>query len=457
MPRWFWLAGIVAVLMVLAWAVCRIQRASFIRQLEQELRKLRQSGEPTTIGELIPPVPPQQDGTHLYQLAIAQLETSKKQLPQPVWDSVYEFISRQPAKPFKLDDVQRTLQAAQPALQTLREALNFPHMRMTDWSVEDPLSVIFPHFSKFREFARLLVAEGKWRKREGDIDGAVESQITALKLVRRIGDEPSLIGFLVQGAIFAIAFGGLRQILSDADASPKTYQALMSELQAWDIDRDFLQALRSDRVFVIATCEWMRRKASRRMTPELVEGELKVNLAIFLKDKSSLVAQNELKALRHLNAVIDIARKGEPYDWNAIKQLEEQWEQEVAGPVKSMNLMGMELIWDEKAIAKALVPTYSKIFHRAASFHAMQRISQTAVALRLYRHEHGRYPETLEELVPKYLRSVPVDPFDGKPLRYKRLQNGFKVWSVGENMKDEGGVEGERRWIEGDIVWKAVK
>ncbi|MFA0747150.1 MAG: hypothetical protein EORIYHIE_001019, partial [Candidatus Fervidibacter sp.] len=50
--------------------------------------------------------------------------------------------------------------------------------------------------------------------------------------------------------------------------------------------------------------------------------------------------------------------------------------------------------------------------HRAADFHALQRLGQVAVALRLYRHEHGRYPETLEELVPKYLPSLPIDPFD---------------------------------------------
>jgi len=87
----------------------------------------------------------------------------------------------------------------------------------------------------------------------------------------------------------------------------------------------------------------------------------------------------------------------------------------------------------------------------------LQRLGQVAVALRLYRHEHGRYPETLKELVPKYLPSLSVDPFDGKPLRYQWLAKGFKIWSVGMDMKDDGGVLGKPRYTKGDIVWEAMK
>ncbi|MCX7969918.1 MAG: type II secretion system protein GspG [Armatimonadetes bacterium] len=50
-----------------------------------------------------------------------------------------------------------------------------------------------------------------------------------------------------------------------------------------------------------------------------------------------------------------------------------------------------------------------------------------SIALRLYRRERGRYPESLGELVSKYLPSVPVDPFTNKPIQYRRTQRGFVV------------------------------
>ena len=37
--------------------------------------------------------------------------------------------------------------------------------------------------------------------------------------------------------------------------------------------------------------------------------------------------------------------------------------------------------------------------------------------------------------------SVPLDPFDGQELRYKKLERGFVIYSIGEDQKDNGGKE----------------
>lgn len=84
---------------------------------------------------------------------------------------------------------------------------------------------------------------------------------------------------------------------------------------------------------------------------------------------------------------------------------------------------------------------------------------QVTIALRLYRYEHKRYPDDLQPLVPKYLSKVPLDPFDGKPLRYRKLSKGFKVWSVGPNLRDDRGMDPPSwgRWdMGGDIVWQSL-
>ncbi|MCX7643538.1 MAG: type II secretion system protein GspG, partial [Armatimonadetes bacterium] len=439
MRRWVGVTGALVFLLV-AWAGYKVWQSSPSREVQQELARLKRMGEPTKLSDLLPPVPLSQDGTLFYRYAITQLEMAEKKLPRLIWDSVYEFISSRPNQTLNLADVQKTLQEVRPALQTLRKALSYPHMRMTDWSVENPMTITFPHFSKFREFARLLVAEGKWRKQQGDVDGAVESHLTALKLVRRMGDEPSgVIGFLVQGAIFTISINGLRQILSDVDASPQSYRAILSELLAWDIDRDFAKAVQSERVFTIIACDWMKRKASRKLLNKVTNMSgyppFQVNLAIWLKSKNAMIAQNELKSLKYYEAVLSLIREGVPYDWKKLNQLEEQWQREVSRPAQGLNLGGVHLVWDENSVAKLLVPSFPQAFLKAANFHALQRLTQVAIALRLYRRENGRYPETLQELVPQYLPSVPLDPFDGKPLRYERLRNGFKIWSIGQDFK----------------------
>jgi hypothetical protein len=40
------------------------------------------------------------------------------------------------------------------------------------------------------------------------------------------------------------------------------------------------------------------------------------------------------------------------------------------------------------------------------------------LALMAYRLDHGQYPEQLAELVPDYLKHLPIDPFGGEPFCY---------------------------------------
>ena len=46
---------------------------------------------------------------------------------------------------------------------------------------------------------------------------------------------------------------------------------------------------------------------------------------------------------------------------------------------------------------------------------------QLKLALRWYQADHGKPAENLDELVPKYLSSIPLDPYDGKPFHYRLL------------------------------------
>ncbi len=69
------------------------------------------------------------------------------------------------------------------------------------------------------------------------------------------------------------------------------------------------------------------------------------------------------------------------------------------------------------------------------------RCCQVAIALERYRLGRGRLPDTLADLVPRFLGGVPEDPYDGADLRYKRLERGFALYGVGEDGVDDGGKE----------------
>jgi hypothetical protein len=56
----------------------------------------------------------------------------------------------------------------------------------------------------------------------------------------------------------------------------------------------------------------------------------------------------------------------------------------------------------------------------------------TALALEQFRAAHNnQYPASLTELAPVYLAAIPMDPFNGKPLRYRQQDAGYTLSCTG--------------------------
>jgi len=69
------------------------------------------------------------------------------------------------------------------------------------------------------------------------------------------------------------------------------------------------------------------------------------------------------------------------------------------------------------------------------------RALTAVLAIFRYRNDTGRLPESLEQLTAAgILQSVPDDPFSDGPLLYRRIKDGFRLYSVGEDFTDDGGV-----------------
>jgi hypothetical protein len=85
-----------------------------------------------------------------------------------------------------------------------------------------------------------------------------------------------------------------------------------------------------------------------------------------------------------------------------------------------------------------------------------RRVLIVMVAAERFRLANGRWPEKLMELMPAFLKTVPADPFDGQPLRYRRKGNRIVIYSVGPNVTDDGGDirPGRKKVMGGGFVWQ---
>lgn len=83
---------------------------------------------------------------------------------------------------------------------------------------------------------------------------------------------------------------------------------------------------------------------------------------------------------------------------------------------------------------------------------SMLSLAKVEAALTVYRAEHGAYPEKLDELVPGTLAKFPVDIFHGKPLVYKRVDQGYLLYSLGLNAQDDGGSNSRMNTFQGQSL-----
>ena len=91
---------------------------------------------------------------------------------------------------------------------------------------------------------------------------------------------------------------------------------------------------------------------------------------------------------------------------------------------------------------------------------AIARLDELRIvlALKVYEQEHGAYPAALADLQATLSWKLPDDIFSGKPFRYQTRGDGFMLYSLGQDLDDDGGVREEaRKYEDGDIVWECAR
>jgi hypothetical protein len=73
-----------------------------------------------------------------------------------------------------------------------------------------------------------------------------------------------------------------------------------------------------------------------------------------------------------------------------------------------------------------------------------------AVELAKQRARTGAYPDNLVDLSPITIDAIPDDPYTNKPFQYARRDDGYILYSVFENGKDDGGTDCSGEIVSGE-------
>jgi hypothetical protein len=87
-----------------------------------------------------------------------------------------------------------------------------------------------------------------------------------------------------------------------------------------------------------------------------------------------------------------------------------------------------------------MLPALERVAQLDARRQAHLDMARTALAIERWRLATSDLPAELEQLVPQYLDAAPIDPFDGRPIRYRRTEAGYVLYSVLEDGEDNGGI-----------------
>jgi hypothetical protein len=82
--------------------------------------------------------------------------------------------------------------------------------------------------------------------------------------------------------------------------------------------------------------------------------------------------------------------------------------------------------------------------------YAQTALNQATIACALQRYwlTWGKYPETLDALIPLYLSSIPKDVVSGRPMLYQNKGDGrFILRSIGPDEVDGGSKAASDDWL----------
>jgi hypothetical protein len=332
--------------------------------------------------------------------------------------------------------IEQTLKEIQPALELVRNGSQASSCQMPRLDLMTDTTTL----SALRQLARLVIADGKWAEHEGDLTRASDDYLTAVKFGTDCAKGGPIIYALVGDAIVSMGTQALRAWTLQNTSSTNDLRPTMERL-----DR-----IRNQKTPFAETLRY-----------ELKSSKEQLHSSAFAEPKPWQRPFSESVTFRCFDAAYgDLIEDVEKPFWETRSEvIEKKWSIEHRHVwLWCFNRPVARILID--MLLPAIIPTRVKAVRADVELQA----TEVVCALKSYEFAHGAPPETLSDLVPGLLPSVPIDPFDGKPLRYRREGKEWVLWSVGSDMKDDNAAWHEFKYrtpndnrIGGDIYFKSTE
>jgi peroxiredoxin len=314
------------------------------------------------------------------------------------------------------------------------------------------VSALLPAAQKCRGLGNALAAHAMLRLGEGKHDDAWQDLLACHRFGSLVGRGGTLIEGLIGVAIDGLAAKADLAYLEAIQTDPKRIEGCVRDLQKLPPPPQITDKLNLGERFSLLDTILMVDRHGIEYLEGLVDGQTKDSNPL----KAVLVEQivsgiDWDPALRRANEWYDrMAAAARGQDRSAREKEWGQIESDLKGlraKIQEPEQLAQLLSGDSKNRGKLLgdiiiclmIPAIHKV---QGAFDKMKQTHDNlhvAFALARYHCDHGRYPKNLDELAPKYLDRIPQDIFSGKPLIYRPTENGYMLYSVGVNGKDDGG------------------
>jgi hypothetical protein len=432
------LLGIPALVLIVALVGLLIWKSGWQREVDRQLAELRAAGVPTTPEELeaayrLPEGA--EDCTQLWLDATAPIQTAAKEWP----DSGLPLLTTDGpdaprfANAWPLEErAQDLLERFGPQLTQLHEVARRGGAARYPTHFAAGYDMPMDYLSNVREACRLLLLQSYARGRAGDVPGALESIGTMRRLSDSLSDQPASISLLVRIGVDLSASEFLEQFVEELPLNDSQLAALQANLIRTDYERHFVRALQGERVFALIAFD----------RPELAVEELGDKISRVLQFTKSYDQDFLLDALSEYEQA---ATRGPAHAVSHAERLANRIVDEGRVPVVRLRI----------SMSAMTLPGLVSLANYVARQCASRDAAICGLAAERYRLRHGAWPAALSDLTPDLLPQswadgIPVDPFDGQPLRYLVDDDELRVYSIGMNGRDDGGRDDPR---DGDIVF----
>lgn len=288
------------------------------------------------------------------------------------------------------------------------------------------MATVIPYLSEAREGARFLQLETVLHTENDRPELALNSIISILGLGRTFSNEPTLIAQLVRISCQAVAVQAFEYSANRAE---------FTDEQLVNVGRSFANAQdlsAMSRAVVGERCQGIEFFADPDAQAQFFQSTGSSGPPAALMVLYRAAGLSDKDASVYLHVMEDYMKANE-------LPLEERCDAADVAEDKLENVPKIQVL------LRVLSPAFSRITELDLRVIGHLRTAEGGAAIQRYRLAAGQLPDTLADLVPAYLDAVPKDPFDGGELRYKKLEKGFVVYSIGEDEKDDGGKEKPQR------------